>query len=167
MKKYIALLALLTAGLMLFTGCSKRGSNAEISGSATSAPAEISPAEAAAAIVEQVGFEDALLPAEGDVAKGYYMLDDTVADYAVYVSGSGGSAAEVAVLRAASEADAAHAEEIVRDRLESLKESFRNYQPGEMVKLEDAVVEVRGDMVYFVSSDDSAKAKEVIASFYK
>jgi len=149
--------AVVAAGALLLAGCAGRQKN----------DIDISPAQAAQAIAEGVEFTDTLILAEGDVANGYYLLDDTVTDYAVYISGSGATAQEVAVLKVADAADAGHAEEIVRDRLERLKTMFENYRPDEMAKLQSAVVEVRGNVVYFVCSDDSAKAVEIIDSLYK
>lgn len=148
-------LLILLAAVLLLAGCSGKTDGVDIS-----------PADAAAAIVEQVTFEDTLVEAEGDIAKGFYQLDEQITDYAVYISGSGATASEVAVLKVADNAAAAHAEEIVRARLDTLVAMFENYRPDEMVKLQDPLIETRGNVVYFVTADDTAQAKDAIDALY-
>lgn len=147
---------ILLAAVLLLGGCGGKATNVDIV-----------PADAAAAIVEQVSFTDTLVEAEGDVAKNFYPLDDRITDYAVYISGSGSTASEVAVLKVADAANAAHAEEIVRSRLDTLVAMFENYRPDEMVKLQNPLIETRNNVVYFVTADDTAQAREAIDKLYK
>lgn len=152
------ILALLTAALALAVmagGCSSRGEK------------DIDPAEAAAAIVEQVDMKDNLMEAKGDVALAYYAMDNKVKSYSVYVSSSGATAEEVAVLRVGSAGDADHAKQIIQTRVDTQSAMFENYQPGEMVKLGAPVIETRGNVVYLVICDDPQQAKDAIAALYK
>lgn len=151
--KKIALLALSAA--LVLAGCGGKTKTVDIV-----------PGDAAAALVEQVDFKDSLQEAAGDVAAQFYNLDDTITDYAIYISGSGATAEEVAVLRVEKEADAAHAQEIINARLDTLKDMFENYRPDEMVKIGSPVIETRGNVVYFVCTDDTRGAKDAIAALY-
>jgi len=156
MKRLNKMLLLALSAMLVMAGC---GGKAEA--------VDILPGDAAAALVEQVDFQDSLQAAAGDVAAQFYNLDDTITDFAIYISGSGATAEEVAVLKVEKEADAAHAEEIIKERLGTLKDMFENYRPDEMVKIGDPVIETRGNVVYFVCTSDTRGAKDAIAALYK
>ena len=49
-----------------------------------------------------------------------------------------------------------------KKNLEDLKARFKDYAPGEMDKLEKAVLVRDGKYVFLSISDDDAKAKEII-----
>lgn len=124
----------------------------------------IDPLEAADAIVKNVTFRDTLVEAQGDVAEEWYAFDGKVKDYAVFVSGSGATAEEVAVIRSD---DAKTARETVDKRVADLKTRFENYMPAEMAKLSDPVIITKGDAVILVIADDSAQARKAVEDLYK
>ena len=128
---------------------------------------DIDPGQAADAILEQVTFRDSLMEATGDTAKAFYELDDKVSGYAIYVSGSGATAEEVAVLKVDDAADAAHAQQILEARVDALSTMFAGYRPDEMIKLGAPVIETRGNVAYLVLCDEPQQAKDAIESLYK
>lgn len=141
--------------LCFFIGCS--------SGHDTPATTvDIQPDAAAQTILEQVPFRDTLVKAEGGAEENLYRLDDSIADYAIYVSGSGATAEEVAVLKLAEGATADDAREIIENRIEKLTVSFQDYVPGELVKLQDPVIAEQGNAVILVLSDDNDAAQAAI-----
>ena len=76
--------------------------------------------------------------------------------------GSGATAEEIACFEAV---DAAAAEEIKKGferRVADQKKAFENYVPGELDKLNAALIKVDGVFVYLCITDDSAKAAELI-----
>lgn len=145
------LLAAALAGMMLLAGCSARGG---------AAAANVNPAAAAEAILSEVTFRDSLVKAEDGAAESFYRLDDTIADYAIHISGSGATAEEVAVLKVAEGASTDDAKAIIEKRVEDLKFKFEDYVPEEMVKLNDPVIVTGGDVVILVLADDTAAAKK-------
>lgn len=153
----IRILLAALAVFLLVAGCAPRESEPEV---------DIDPAVAAQTILDGVSFQDTLVKAEGGAAEMYYKLDDSVTDYAIYISGSGATAEEVAVLKVADAADRTKAEEIVNARVEDLKFRFEDYVPAEMVKLGDPVIVSKGDTVILVLADDSVVAKKVVDGLY-
>lgn len=148
--------ALLLVAAVLFTGCQGRGTQVDLV-----------PKDAAQTLLEEVTFRDNLMIAEGDVANTYYNLNDTIADHAIYVSGSGATAEEIAVLKVKDKANLKAAQAIVEKRVENLKIQFEDYVPGEMVKLKNPVIVAKGDTVILVLADDSGQAATAVDSLFK
>lgn len=136
--------------LCILAGCSSR----------EAAAVDIQPDEAAQTIMEQVEFRDTLVKAEGGAENSRYNLDDSiVADYAIYVSGSGATAEEIAVLKLADGASMEDARAILDKRVEDLIFSFQDYVPAEMTKLENPVIVENGNVIVLVLADDADAAK--------
>lgn len=150
-------LAALTALLLLLAGCGASGG---------SQATELEPDAAAQSILENVTFRDTLVKAEGGAAENYYRLSGDVAAYAIYVSGSGATAEEIAVLKAADPAQLDAVKAIAEKRVENLKFQFENYVPQEMVKLGDPVLISRGDVVILVIADDSSQAQKAVDALF-
>jgi hypothetical protein len=136
--------SMVLAALLLFAGCG---------GPKTT---DIVPADAAAGILEAVAFKDTLVEAEGDVAREWYELDENVSDFAIYISGSGATAEEIAVIKTS---DLATAEATVKKRVDDLIFRFKDYVPGEMTKLNDPVIVSKADIVILILADDLAAAQ--------
>lgn len=124
----------------------------------------VDPHEAADAIIKNVTFRDTLVEAQGDVAKEWYTFDDKVKDYAVFISGSGATAEEVAVIRSD---DAKAAGATIEKRVADLKARFENYVPTEMAKLSNPVIVTKGDTVILVIADDAEQARKTVEDLYK
>jgi hypothetical protein len=137
-------LSLALAALLLLAGCG---------GPETT---DIVPAVAAAGILEAVAFRDTLVEAEGDVAKEWYELDENVSDFAIYISGSGATAEEIAVIKTS---DISTAEAAVKKRVDDLIFRFKDYVPGEMTKLNDPVIVSKADIVILILADDLTAAQ--------
>jgi hypothetical protein len=152
LKSRRILLFLLTMTLLL-AGCSSRGADQE-----TPPPDTV-----AQAVLDQVTFRDSLIKAEGDVAANYYKLDDTILEHAIYISGSGATAEEVAVLKVADTKDLEDAKAILEKRIEELKLRYESYVPAEMVKLGSPVMITQGDLAILVLADDQSAAEEAVA----
>lgn len=135
-----------------------------LSGCGGGAKTDIVPATAAETILSGVEFRDALVEAQGDVAKEWYSFDSNVSDFAVYISGSGATAEEVAVIKSS---DVKTAKATVEKRVDDLKFRFKDYVPAEMTKLGDPVIATKGDIVILVLADDSDNAQKVVDSIIK
>ncbi len=147
----IASLAL--AALLLLAGC----------GSVPDTTA-IVPAEAVEKILAEVAFRDTLVEAEKNVAGEWYTLDESVTDFAIYISGSGATAEEIAVIKTG---DIKTAEEAVRERVADLEFRFKDYIPAEMQKIQNPVIVAEGDVVVLILSDDSDAAQKAAEALFK
>lgn len=125
---------------------------------------DIVPADAAKTIIDEVEFRDTLVEAQGDVAKEWYALDDKVSEFAIYISGSGASAEEIAVIKSG---DVKTARATIEKRVDDLKFRFKDYVPAEMTKLNDPVIQSKGDVVILVLANDSDNAQKVVDSILK
>ena len=90
-------------------------------------------------------FEETLTPVDDGIAKKLYSIDNAVS-FQLYI-GSGATASELALLEFETEEDAKAALSLAQERVAAQKESFAAYLPGEVKKLEDAVVEQHGRYV--------------------
>ena len=142
MKKFLFVFCAAVLGLSL-TGC---GGEKEA--------ASFDPAADAKALMETEGvFSGTLTEIDQAVACALYGIDEsTVTASAVY--GSTSTAEELAVFTFSDETAAQTAGELLGYRVEDRKEELENYLPGELPKLDKAVIEVRGSSALLVIAAD-------------
>lgn len=110
----------------------------------------------------QIQFEDTLSPLEGDMLYTLYGIDQKdVQQGAAYVS-TGATAEEIAVFSCTDDSAAQRVESDLKQRVDSQKQSYVDYVPKEMTKLNDAVLIRRGNLVALCISNDNATAKQLI-----
>lgn len=103
-------------------------------------------------IMQNAKFEDEMNEIDTDTAKVLYGIENMVAQK-VYVS-SGATAEEVAIFEFNNKEDAEDAVEKVNTRISDQKESFENYVPKEIKKLDNAIVIQKGKYIITCISDD-------------
>ena len=146
---WTALAAALLLGVSGLAGCSKNEGTLDVQ-------------KAADALKAGVTFKDELAPpADAAFATLYDVKDEDV----VYVS-SGATAEEIAVFEAKDADAAARVKTAVDQRIADLKEGFENYVPGEMTKLNNPVVEVKGKYVLLCICDKPDEARTVIDKLF-
>ncbi len=91
----------------------------------------------------------------------YYFGEASVTNACIYES-SGATAEEIAVFECADEASADLMEKAVADRIAEQKESFENYVPEELVKLDNAILVRSGKYVILSVSADAEQARKII-----
>lgn len=158
MKKITSiLLAFSFCVLVLFAGCSKKESAAK----------DISVSDLAKDLSQQITFEDKMSVIDQDAVSYIYQFEEgAVAEQAVYES-TGATAEEIAVFKAASSDKTDVIKKAVDARIASQKTGFENYVPKELTKLEDPVIEVKGNYVILCVSNENDKAKEIIDGYFK
>lgn len=121
--------------------------------------------ETAAALVSEGSFEDKMSEASADIFEMlYYGVDmSTVEELSFYMS-TGATAEEVTVVRCSSEEAARKLETIARERVQYLKDSFENYVPKELTKLENPVLKQEGVYLILCISADDNKAAQIVES---
>lgn len=109
-----------------------------------------------------VAFKDDLAAMPDSVFETYYEVEDgDIVQKAVY-AGGGGTAEEIAVFEAKDEDAAARLKEAAEQRIADQKENFENYVPGELTKLNNPVLEVKGKYVILCVCDNPEEARAII-----
>ena len=150
------------AGLFVVIACLM------IAGCGGSSAKELDIAAFASAAVEKVDFGDELLEVPEGMLSDYYVLPkDKVSASAVYVSGTGATASELAVFKC-KDADATKAvKSAVETRIAEQTASYENYRPDEKFRLENAFVAVEGNYVVFAVSNDNDAVEKLLESSMK
>ena len=113
-------------------------------------------------LLESESFGEALNPVDDGIAETIYNIENA-SSARLYV-GSGAVADELALFQFEDEAAAQDAAELARARVENQRESFADYIPEEVPKLDNAVVKSFGRyLVVCISSD--TKARDIISDF--
>ena len=117
-------------------------------------------------------FSETLEELDLDIAYRLYGLEDygvareDLAAGTVYCS-AGATAEEVAVLTLASADTAQTALQALKDHIEVQKESYADYLPDEVPKLDEASVTIYGDTLILVVPADADKAAAVVVDFVR
>ncbi len=159
MKRSIAIIlaVLLFAGL--FAACSSDSKDSK----------EIDISTLSQELLDSGAYPDGLEPIDAESGCYLYGLESgegsPVVDAAFYLA-TGAVADEFAIIKTASEADAAAVKEAIEARIEYLKVSFESYNPGEVTQLENAALKTKGVFVVFVCADNQAAADEVLKAYF-
>lgn len=154
MKKVSILLTLIMI-VLVAAGCS------------SSQPVTLDVQQTADKLAQEVSFQDQLTILDQDAAlKLYDLTADDVQAVALYV-GTGATAEEISVWQGKDANAAKNIQNAVNTRIENQKESFVDYNPEEMPKLENPVVVAKGNYVVLCLSNDNDNAKQVIDSCFQ
>ncbi|MCR5603579.1 MAG: DUF4358 domain-containing protein [Lachnospiraceae bacterium] len=129
--------------------------------------ANVNAQELADELKSGIAYKDDLSPIDLDTAAMFYSFGDTDITEAVFYESSGATAEEIAVIKCGSEADAGKAEDVLRTRVSEQIESYKDYVPAELEKLNAAVVYRKGSCAVLSVSDEPDKAREIITSHLK
>ena len=152
MMKKTGLLAVLTAGVLLFAGCGGEAKTIDAQALAKSLATEIK-------------YDDTLKELTADEIS---MLVDLPEDVdSVMYAGSGSAAEEVGVFTAKDSNQAKETMEDVQKYLDDQADSFQDYVPEETKRIGNAVLEQKNQYVVLCVSGDSDQAKEIIEKAFK
>lgn len=116
-------------------------------------------------LVTSISYDDELSPLDIDTARMLLNLSDiNIVDSAIY-EGSGATAEEIIVLKCSSEGDVTKAKNMMDERVAEQKESFEDYVPQELPKLDSAVIKTGGTYAVLSVSGDSADAEKIIEKY--
>lgn len=123
---------------------------------------QLDPKQAAEQLKAELAFEDSLSELDQSRFETLYSVNSSdISDLAVYI-GTGATAEEIAVIKAADQAAAKRVKEALLGHIEDRRESFEDYLPKELAKLESPVLEVHGRYVFLCVCGDPAAAEKVI-----
>lgn len=152
MMKKTGLLAVLTAGVLLFAGCGGEAKTIDAQALAKSLATEIK-------------YDDTLKELTADEIS---MLVDLPEDVdSVMYAGSVSTAEEVGVFTAKDSNQAKETMEDVQKYLDDQADSFQDYVPEETKRIGNAVLEQKNQYVVLCVSGDSDQAKEIIEKAFK
>lgn len=156
MKKRAVLILAACLFIAAFAGCGKK----------TEAK-DLDLAAMAADLKDNGGFSDILSPIETGVAAKLYGVDaTTISGSQVYCS-TKATTEEIGLFKCTDEAAAEKLLAAAKARVESQRTTYSSYAPGEMPKLDDAIVKQSGNYVVYVVTADSAKAQAVLDKYLK
>ena len=113
-------------------------------------------------LMEKVDFVDELNQISPEMVSKLYGIDNAEESY-VYM-GSGATAEEVAVFKFADEQAAKDGLAKAEQRIASQKDSFANYIPGEVARLDNAVIKQSGEYLA-VCVSEGGTASEIISRY--
>jgi len=122
------------------------------------------PEELAETLLDGISFGDTLTEAPFDTGCTLYRLEAEGLS-GVFYMGTGASAEELTILQAEDETRAEEVETAAKEHLDYQKDSYRDYIPAEMEKLDRAVVLRQGKMVIYCVSADKKAADQISAAF--
>lgn len=163
MKKTFTAAALLAA--LLLAGCSNSGTSGagDSSSAAASENAFLSAQEKAEKVLADIEFNGEMVAIDGEnmeLRLGF--TSDGLTDYAAYACGSAALPDEFGVFVAESEDKAAEIKTALEKRIETQKETYKDYTPEEMYKFDDCVVAQNGTTVYYAITADNSKAESIL-----
>lgn len=161
MKKILSIMmaAVMCAAL---TACGDSTSGSSKSDTQSSAPAAKKPSEKAAELLGAVTFPEMI---SKDMEFAEYTLgitSDMVTEHVLYVCGSGAMPDEFGIFAASSADAAAEIKTKIEKRIAYQKDTYTDYTPGEVYKLDDSFCEVNGNTVIYAICADNSKAREIL-----
>lgn len=133
---------------------------------ACSAPGgSFEPSALAGDLLDSGAFSDKLAQTDSQIGFYLYELSPDLAKEALFYFSSGATAEELAVFKARSNQDAESIAAAVRTRIAAQSVSFADYNPGEVPKLDSAVLKVSGVYVVFCVANDYSAASAVIDAY--
>ena len=142
------------AGLVaaVLTGCGSKAADFDV-------------ATLGADLNSNITYADTLGEMDLDMAGMFLNLSDVNVVKASIYEGSGGTAEEIVVLECATDEDAKKAEEVLKTRVAEQIESFTDYVPEELTKLNAAIIKVNGKYAVLSVSDTPDEAKKIIDKY--
>ncbi len=146
MKKILTIIAMSLA----LVGCGNSATTTEIDVTAT-----------VEAMVDATSLTAELIPMTGsNVEELLYTAYDgeAVSEYVVYANASGSTAEEIAIFKAVDNDSAQTVKSMVETRVADQLNTFRDYNPNEITKLESPYIAVEGNYVVLVIAEDTSPA---------
>ena len=116
-------------------------------------------------LVGSAAFSDTLSqPADGVAARLYDIGDGAAKQVILYV-GTGATAEEIFLAEASDAASAAALKAACEERVSDQKLVFASYSPGDVAKLDEAILATSGNYVILVVAADTAAAGSIVDNY--
>ena len=118
-------------------------------------------------IIESGSFSDELAKVDSQmVMNDYSFTSDEIKEIVSY-QGSGATSEELVILEVNDKSFLSSVKNKVNTRLDERKEAFESYLPAEVFKIDNSLLEVKGNYLIMCISNDSNKVNEVINNYIK
>ena len=124
---------------------------------------ELNVDDVSAKLLSEITYTDELSEIDLETAQMLFYLDDIQITKAKIYESGGATAEEIAVFECASTEDADRVMTAMQTRVEEQKESFRDYVPEELLKLDAAVLVKSRNVVVLSVSGDAETARKIIS----
>ena len=161
MKKIVSIMmaAVMCAAL---SGCGDQSGTDNKSNTQSSAPAAKSPSEKASELLAAVEFPEMVSKDMEFTEETLGISADTVTDHVFYICGSGAMPDEFGIFVASSADAAASIKTQIDKRIEYQKDTYTDYTPNEVYKLDNSFCDVSGNTVVYAICADNNKAREIL-----
>ena len=123
--------------------------------------------ELAAKIMETGAFTDDLAKIDSEMIKDDYGFTNEEIKEIVSYQGSGATSEEIVILQVNDKSNLNSVKEKINTRLTERKEAFESYLPEEVFKIDNNILEVKGNYIIMCISNDSNKVNEAINNYIK
>lgn len=118
-------------------------------------------------ILESGSFSDELAMIDKQIVMSDYGFTDDEIKSIVSYQGSGATSEELVILELNDRSFLSSVRNKINTRLEERKEAFESYLPEEVFKIDNCILEVKGNYVIMCISNDSIKVNEIINNYIK
>ena len=123
--------------------------------------------ELATKIMETGAFTDDLAKIDSEMIKDDYGFTNKEIKEIVSYQGSGATSEEIVILQVNDKSNLNSVKEKINTRLTERKEAFESYLPEEVFKIDNNILEVKGNYIIMCISNDSNKVNEAINNYIK
>ena len=123
--------------------------------------------ELAAKIMETGAFTDDLAKIDSEMIKDDYGFTNEEIKEIVSYQGSGATSEEIVILQVNDKSNLNSVKEKINTRLTERREAFESYLPEEVFKINNNILEVKGNYIIMCISNDSNKVNEAINNYIK
>ena len=127
---------------------------------------DIDPAAICTELLGSGAFSEGLEPLDTDIALTLYGLTEDSCASSIFYLSTGATAEELAILQVADGGSMQTLQDAVQYRLTYQKDSFENYVPAEIPKLDGAIVRTQGDYLIFCVAADGGAAGAIIDKYF-
>lgn len=123
--------------------------------------------ELATQISQSGSFEDSIAKVDNEIVMEAYGFSNEEINEIISYQGSGATSEELVILQATDKSQLNSIKDKISNRLTERKEAFESYLPEEVFKIDDHLLDIKGNYVILCISNDSSKVEEVINNYIK
>ena len=123
--------------------------------------------ELATQISQSGNFEDSIAKVDNEIVMEAYGFSNEEINEIVSYQGSGATSEELVILQATDKSQLNSIKDKISNRLTERKEAFESYLPEEVFKIDNHLLDIKGNYVILCISNDSSKVEEVINNYIK
>ena len=157
MKKYVGIIVIIAIfAILIVCTIVRKNVNSDI---------QININELADRIVSSSSFEDELAKIDNELAINLYNFEQETIEEIVAYQGSGASSEEILILKVKDANDLNNETEKIEARLKEREEAFASYLPKEVSKIQNHILEQKGNYIILCICNDYNTVNKVINDY--